>query len=250
MESDGGSRDGDRGQNNDGRMAEREEQADRNRALAFLHQLARDVVDGGDMVGIDGMAQAETIGQQRRAQQQRKRPKSDESPGPGTKIGRDQQAVDADHLAADVGGVFAEDISQNRIHAGLPLTSSVAANQTDPALDRSHRDTPPDANALTPVDGRSPGSRVSADHRLPGFPVASWRSARRLQLRGQPRSWHRASPVFPFDPRREPSVTGWTVRNRPVNGQIDTLDDRPPIREGDRGKFRYLRLRVIGYKQG
>ena len=53
------------------RMAEREEQADAERPLALLHQLARDIVDGGDVVGVDGMAQAEAVGEQRRAEQQR-----------------------------------------------------------------------------------------------------------------------------------------------------------------------------------
>ena len=56
-------------QDDDGRMAEREEQADADRALAFLHQLARDVVDGGDMVGVDRMAQPEHVGEQRGAEQ-------------------------------------------------------------------------------------------------------------------------------------------------------------------------------------
>ena len=49
--------DGDRGQHHHGRMAEREEEADRDRPLALLHQLARDVVDGGDVIGVDGVAQ-------------------------------------------------------------------------------------------------------------------------------------------------------------------------------------------------
>ena len=55
----------------------------------------------------------------------------------------------------------------------------------DPAKDHSpHRDTPPGVFALTPVDGRSPDSRVIAERRLPGYPVADWREACRLQLRG------------------------------------------------------------------
>ena len=40
-------------------MAEREKEPDGDGALAFLHQLARHVVDGRDMVGVDGVAQAE-----------------------------------------------------------------------------------------------------------------------------------------------------------------------------------------------
>ena len=45
------------------RVAQREEEADRNRALALLHQLARYIVDGSDMVGIKGMPQPECVGQ-------------------------------------------------------------------------------------------------------------------------------------------------------------------------------------------
>ena len=45
-------------------MAEREEQADGDRPLALLHEFARGIVDGGDMVGVDRVAQAEGIGEQ------------------------------------------------------------------------------------------------------------------------------------------------------------------------------------------
>ena len=37
------------------------------RALAFLHQLAHDVVDGGDVVGVEGVPQAERVGEERDA---------------------------------------------------------------------------------------------------------------------------------------------------------------------------------------
>ena len=39
------------------------------RPLAFLHQFAGDVVDRGNMVGIDRMPEAETVGEQCRRQQ-------------------------------------------------------------------------------------------------------------------------------------------------------------------------------------
>ncbi len=55
----------------------------------------------------------------------------------------------------------------------------------------------PTRPCVTTVDGGSPGSRVFALRRLPGCPAASWRAARRLQLRGRPRPWrkrpHRSS---------------------------------------------------------
>jgi hypothetical protein len=44
------------------------------------------------------------------------------------------------------------------------------------------------------INGRSPGSRVFACHRLPGnLPVAPWLKARRIQLRGQLRNWNTRS---------------------------------------------------------
>ena len=58
-------------EHHNGRVAEREEKANRDRPLAFLHQLAGDVVDCCDVVGIDGVAQAEAISQQRSAKQHR-----------------------------------------------------------------------------------------------------------------------------------------------------------------------------------
>src|ERR1700704_2159118 len=45
----------------------------------------------------------------------------------------------------------------------------------------------PSGCPIARYDGRSPGSRVFAFGHLPGFPVVSWPSACRLQLRGEPR---------------------------------------------------------------
>ena len=47
-----------RHQDHDRGMAEGEEQPDRHRPLVLLHQFARHVVDGRDVVGIDGVLQA------------------------------------------------------------------------------------------------------------------------------------------------------------------------------------------------
>src|SRR5260370_6471725 len=66
-----------------------------------------------------------------------------------------------------------------------PLATRFAA--LEPLND--HRDAPRDEPDNSVLDGRSPGSRVSASGHLPGFPVVSWPSAHRLQLRGQPRIW-------------------------------------------------------------
>ena len=53
----GGEREDDR------RVAEREEEADAERPLAFLEELPRRVVDRGDVVGIERVAQTERVGE-------------------------------------------------------------------------------------------------------------------------------------------------------------------------------------------
>ena len=97
----GGQRDDGGGEHHDGRMAEREEEADADRPLALLHQLARHVVDRRDMVGIDGVAQTERIGQEGGADQHRIIAKRDQRPNPGQNIGGDQQTKNADQLVAE-----------------------------------------------------------------------------------------------------------------------------------------------------
>ena len=51
-----GNREGDRERDNNRGMSKREEQSDPDRTPAFLHQLARHVVDGRDMIGVKGVA--------------------------------------------------------------------------------------------------------------------------------------------------------------------------------------------------
>ncbi len=89
-------------------MAEREEEADADRPLALLHQLARHVVDRRDMVGIDGVAQTERIGQESGADQHGIVAKCDQRPDPRQNIGGDQQAVNAGKLAAKRGILIVE----------------------------------------------------------------------------------------------------------------------------------------------
>jgi len=59
------------GQGHHGRMSKGEVETQRERRAAFPAQLAGHRINGGDMVGIDGVTQAKTIGDQRRAEQQR-----------------------------------------------------------------------------------------------------------------------------------------------------------------------------------
>jgi hypothetical protein len=53
-----------RGGKHDRGVAEREEEADCDRPLALLHQLAGDVVDRGDVIRVDRVPQSEAIGDQ------------------------------------------------------------------------------------------------------------------------------------------------------------------------------------------
>ena len=46
----------------DGGVAQREEEADPERPLPVGHQLSRGVVDGRDVVGVEGMPQSEAVG--------------------------------------------------------------------------------------------------------------------------------------------------------------------------------------------
>ncbi len=50
-------------------MAEGEREADANRLLPLLHELARRFVDGGDMVGVSRVPQAERLGGERGTEQ-------------------------------------------------------------------------------------------------------------------------------------------------------------------------------------
>ena len=75
-------RDADRHQDHDGRVSERKEEANADRTLTLLHELAGDVIDRRNMIGVHRVAQAERVGQQGRAKQNRPRVESDERPDP------------------------------------------------------------------------------------------------------------------------------------------------------------------------
>ena len=57
----------------DRRVPEREEEADAQRALALVHELARRVVDRADVVGVEGVAQPERVGGDPHARGRRRR---------------------------------------------------------------------------------------------------------------------------------------------------------------------------------
>lgn len=51
-----------RGQNYDGGVPEREEEARRIGRLTILHKLSDDIIDGCNVVGIEGMPKAKHVG--------------------------------------------------------------------------------------------------------------------------------------------------------------------------------------------
>ena len=54
-----------------GRMAEREEEAGADRPLTLSHEFAGDIVYGGDVIGIHAVTQSESVSENASAQQQR-----------------------------------------------------------------------------------------------------------------------------------------------------------------------------------
>ena len=86
-------RDSDGSKDDDGGVAEGKEEAYRVRRFAFLHQLANDIVDGGDMVGVEGMPKPEHISQERRPEQDRPVSESVERPTPSRDIRRYKEAI-------------------------------------------------------------------------------------------------------------------------------------------------------------
>ena len=82
-------------------MPEREKQADSDRLLALLHELAGDIVDGRDVIGIHGVPKAESIGHHGGPEQHRLPVKGYQRPGPHGHTERDQERIDDDDASPD-----------------------------------------------------------------------------------------------------------------------------------------------------
>src|SRR6202044_457351 len=82
LEREGGRGDGYRSDDDDGGVAEREEEAYGDGAFAFLHELAGDVVDGGDVVGVYGVAEAEAVGEKGGSEKHGEAVEGEDGPGP------------------------------------------------------------------------------------------------------------------------------------------------------------------------
>jgi hypothetical protein len=96
----GRGRDGGRRDDHDGRVPEREHQPDGQRTPAFVHQLARHVVDRGDVVGVDRVAQPERVGEHAGAHQRGLAAEHGDGPAPGGQVERRERREQQDELAA------------------------------------------------------------------------------------------------------------------------------------------------------
>ncbi|MNX92275.1 hypothetical protein D3C86_1244110 [compost metagenome] len=112
LQEHGGEGDPDGHQCHHRRMPEREEEAHGDRIATLLHQLARDVVDGRDVVGIHGVAQPQRIGQHRRRHEDRLVAERDPGPQPCHDVGEDQERVERGDLAPAVGGLVIENAGE------------------------------------------------------------------------------------------------------------------------------------------
>jgi hypothetical protein len=116
LQGERGRRYGDRPYDNDGRVTEREQEADGDGAFAFVHQLAGDVVDGSDVIGVDGMAQAETVSEKGGAEEDWVMVKREDGPGPGPEVEDGEDSVDRENLGASVAGLVVEQRAQGGGH--------------------------------------------------------------------------------------------------------------------------------------
>ena len=81
-------------------MPEREVRSDADRPPAVVHQLSRDVVDRRDVVGVDRVAQAEAVGEERRPEQDGVIVEGGQRPDPGAQVGGREHGVEADDAPA------------------------------------------------------------------------------------------------------------------------------------------------------
>ncbi len=116
----GRDRDHDRQADHDRRVAEREEEAHRDRPLAVLHQLAGRVVDRRDVVGVDRVAEAEGVGQEGRRKQDRIGRRGRQGQAPGDQVEDQQEAVDREDPVAQ-GARRGQEATGGDQHRGAPV---------------------------------------------------------------------------------------------------------------------------------
>jgi hypothetical protein len=119
LEFESGGSDEERAKDDDGGVAEGEHESDGDGALAFLHELAGDVVDGRDVVGIDGVAEAEGVGEEGGSEENGEVVEGGDGPEPCGGVDEDEERVDAGNLATDVVSVVVEEAAEGRGHGEL-----------------------------------------------------------------------------------------------------------------------------------
>src|SRR6478672_8918270 len=104
-------------------MTEREEEPGRDRIPAVLHHLARDVVDRGYMIGVEGMPESETVCEKCHAKKQWVAAELRQCPRPDGNIGGHEYCVNARNLGA---GAIGRIVKDTRKHAWyLEVTISI-----------------------------------------------------------------------------------------------------------------------------
>jgi hypothetical protein len=120
LQRSGGCGDTDRCNNDNSRMTEREKEPDGDRSFPFLHKLAYDIVDRRDVIGVDGMAQAECVGQERGRKQRRAIRQLYECPCPGERVRQDEHRADGDGLVPVLAWLVVEQLQKGHALRALP----------------------------------------------------------------------------------------------------------------------------------
>jgi hypothetical protein len=176
------------------RVAEREKQSGRDRPFAFLHQFADDVVDCGDVIGIDGVTQPEHICQQRGAEKRRMGRERDKGPGPDRRVEREQQEINGRDLAALMRRGIVERRSQMAEH-GWSSRNLQSARARTKRLNSSFRSSTGAPRPVFVASTRTMAGLLARGSSLrPAFPAQGLRQwlkpdeTSRSQLRGQLRT--------------------------------------------------------------
>ena len=92
-------------------------QADAYGFAAPLHQLARHIVDRRDMVGVEGVPQAETISQRGGAHENGEIVERHNRPGPSSNVADHEQGDDRSRAFADIVAFVDEQAGENGAHS-------------------------------------------------------------------------------------------------------------------------------------
>jgi len=97
-------------------MAEREHQPQSHWPLTLVHQLVRDVVDRRDVVGVDRVAEAEAVDEERGSEQHGIMAERENCPSSGGDVDGEQQGVDADDAMSDIARSVVEEGPEEMPH--------------------------------------------------------------------------------------------------------------------------------------